>query len=77
MTVTFTDAGVGTMACDRCPATWTDGIAEHEHNGQGLIHRRAHETAGWKSHRPNEYRQEDLCPDCDAKCRHPRGTYCH
>ncbi len=74
MTVTWTGLGerpIGTIKCDRCGTTWSDGKAETD--GEGLIHRRAHEKAGWKSYRPNEYRQEDRCPDC--KVATIPGTY--
>lgn len=63
----YTEHHVGTLTCDRCGAQWSDGIAEHEHQGRGLLHRRAHETAGWHLHRPNEYQAIDLCPNCPAR----------
>lgn len=65
MATDYTGLGVrpiGTLTCDRCGTTWSDGVAETD--GQGLIHRRAHEKAGWRLYRPNEYRADDLCPDC-------------
>jgi len=53
---------VGTITCDECGATWSDGVAETD--GQGLIHRRAHEKAGWRIYRASLGRADDLCPDC-------------
>ena len=72
MGVTYTGIGadpVGTITCDRCGATWHDGIAETKAGSAGLILRRAHERDGWKLYRPNEHRADTLCPDCP-------GNYC-
>jgi hypothetical protein len=67
MTVTWEGVGVrpvGTMTCDYCGATFHDGKAETETSAEeGGIWRRA-AAAGWRMHRPNAYRQTDVCPDC-------------
>jgi hypothetical protein len=65
MTVTYTGLGkrpIGTIKCDQCGTTWSDGIAETDWEGQ--IRVRAYQKAGWDSYQPNGYQQEDRCPDC-------------
>ncbi|GAA4209116.1 hypothetical protein GCM10022252_75150 [Streptosporangium oxazolinicum] len=53
---------IGTITCDGCGATWSDGVAETD--GEGLIHRRAYEKAGWRLRRPNAYQAVEVCPGC-------------
>lgn len=67
MATSYTGMGVrpvGTVICDRCGATWSDGLAETETWGQGNLLVRAREKAGWKMYRPNEHRADNLCPNC-------------
>nr|ABD48739.1 pSQ10.16c [Nocardiopsis sp. 90127] len=71
MAVEYTGMGVrpvGTLTCERCGAKYHDGIAETEAGAAGLIHRRAHERAGWRLYRPvaNPDRADELCPDCPS-----------
>lgn len=57
-------APVGTLTCDGCGATWTDGVAETA--GQGGLLQRAYEKARWELHRPNPHQGDTLCPACYA-----------
>lgn len=65
MAVSYQEVGggqhIGTMTCDQeCGRTFRDGqVDEHAHTFRA----RAAE-AGWRSERPNAYRQVDICPEC-------------
>jgi hypothetical protein len=65
MTATYAD-GIGTLACDECGATYTDG--EPETPGSSVRMRAGRQ--GWTLYRPHDHRADDWCPDC-SKGRNP------
>lgn len=58
---TGSDQVIGTMTCDKgCGRTFRDG-QEDDH---AYKFRARAAAVGWRSERPNPYRQIDVCPDC-------------